>query len=267
MIFKSIFSDDKVRSETSLSDITRGLYHAGATVNSMLSNQYVEILKNFFDYDEMTGLYVAKMIEIRLSEDRMIQVPMISLVVPKGLFLDKMHVSLSLSVNQMTQKNAASDENYDLTRASFDVNVGPRKEKHNRRKRDMVDIDIDFEAFEPPEGFMRLLDQFHQQVEPLDNSPDLLLAVIYVNEDHFMVKWKQEKIYTSYKIDVATDKAFKHCLKGYEGLNIGDLDQYVVDGLDINENYFCRIRGVIGNTLGEFSNKVFIRTYKVSEED
>jgi len=87
-----------------LTDITRGLYHAGATVNGMLADQYVKLLENFFVYDQSDDSYTAKTMKLNLPDDKVVEVPLISMVSPKGLMIDKMKVNMSVKLAHIAQQ-------------------------------------------------------------------------------------------------------------------------------------------------------------------
>jgi len=156
--------------QTMLTDITRGLYHAGATVNSMLADQYIALIDHFFDKNA-DGKYSAKEVVLNLPDKTVVHLPLISLVAPKGLILDKMHVALSVTMSDVQIKNATSElVKGEMSRASFKVELSPKHKNKDRRDSEVVDIDMEFKACDPPEGLMRVLDHFYQSVVPLKSN-------------------------------------------------------------------------------------------------
>lgn len=62
-----------------------------------------------------------------------------------------------------------------------------------------------------------------------------------VAADHFEPKWQQVDGATTYEIDIATDKEFTNILPDYKGIDVGNVSQFYIDGLDKNKVYFWRV--------------------------
>jgi hypothetical protein len=154
-----------------LTDITRGLYHAAASTYSMAANQYISLLSQYFD-ETLEGTYVPKSVVVQLPDETTVNLPLISMVSPKGLMLDKVDFSFAVTADPSSLAEATTDlDGLNLTRSSFKVEMAVHNSdasQEGARKRDgVVDISMKFTAVEPPEGLMRLLDKFASIVTPV----------------------------------------------------------------------------------------------------
>ena len=68
-----------------------------------------------------------------------------------------------------------------------------------------------------------------------------------VNRGCFTANWEKVDGATDYYIDVAKDSEFTNILKDYNNKSIGDVDNFKVDSLDKNTNYYYRIRAKNNN--------------------
>ena len=157
-------------SRESLAALTRGIHHAASSTYSMLAQQYIQMLSQFFeqkeDADGNLKLF-AKMAYIKINETTETAIPLISLVAPRGLALERMKVNMSVRIEEMSSKQATIDEDQtDIDRLSFKVSVSPRTKKEDHRASDITDIEMVFSAGEPPEGVMRLIDAYTNLLDP-----------------------------------------------------------------------------------------------------
>ena len=151
-----------------LTDITRGLQHAAQTTLSMLAEQYIRTLDQFFRPDRETGIFEAKTIRVKIDEKNFVNVPLISLVNPKGLALEKMHVQMSVRLEEAGTKSATGRfDSSRVTRTSFKVSVAPRGIQGERRKTDVIDMELDYKSGEPPEALMRISDLYANTITPV----------------------------------------------------------------------------------------------------
>lgn len=153
-----------------LTDITRGMQHAASTTTAMLAQQYLYMLEQYFDAGA-DGTYNAKTVSVHLPDNKVVTVPLISLVQPKGLALENMKVALSIKIDSADVKDATHPmDGSQATRSSFKVELSPKGDKGEKRKSDIIDIEMEFKAFDPPEGIMRAIDQFARYITPLDRG-------------------------------------------------------------------------------------------------
>ena len=78
-----MFGKEKMNAQM-LTDITRGIHHAVNTTGTMISQQYVMQLQQFFDTQE-DGSLAAKMVKVQVDEQHDMYVPLIALVQPHSL--------------------------------------------------------------------------------------------------------------------------------------------------------------------------------------
>lgn len=153
-----------------LCDITRGLQEAAAATNNLIAQQYIKLFDQFFDYDvEALGTPMkAKMVEVAMDDQHKMQVPLIALVSPRGLALERMQVDLSVRI-QHTETTKASEN---LQRECFYVTVGGQnKRSGDARDPDEVQIRMQFQACEPPEALNRLIEEYTNLISP-KRAPD-----------------------------------------------------------------------------------------------
>ena len=151
-----------------LTDITRGLHHAASTTAAMLAQQYIHLIDQFFDR-EKDGTMTAKMVKVLIDQGHYMMVPLISLVSPKGLALERMEVEMSVKIDEATAKQATDNiDNSGATRSSFKVSMSPRVvTTDGRRSSELTDIKMIFTAGEPPEGISRIIEEYTNIVRPL----------------------------------------------------------------------------------------------------
>lgn len=154
----------KNSSGQSLADITRGMHHAASSTTALVAQQYLHMVDQFFDVDDKGTLW-SKMAKIMVDDKHEMNVPLVSLVAPKGIVLDRMKVSMAVRLDSTGVKDAThSSDNSNATRSSFDVSFSPKGEKN--RKSSTIDIDMEFKSVEPPEGVMRLIDEYTNKIIP-----------------------------------------------------------------------------------------------------
>lgn len=149
-----------------LCDITRGLQEAAAATNHLIAQQYIKLFDQFFDYDaEALGAPMkAKMVEVAIDDQHTMQIPLIALVSPRGLALERMQVDLSVRI-QNTETTEASEN---LQRERFYVTVGGQGKRNNDAPRDPdeVQIRMQFQACDPPEALNRLIEEYTNLITP-----------------------------------------------------------------------------------------------------
>lgn len=155
-----------------LTDITRGLYHAASTTNAMVAQQYILMIDQFFDRLS-DGTLQAKTARVAVDDQHYMNVPLVSLVAPRGLALEKMQVRLTVKMEDAKALYATSKaDNSQATRSSFTVSLSPKSDGRECRHSDTVDITLDFVASPPPEAVMRIIDQYANQIQPVPLQPN-----------------------------------------------------------------------------------------------
>ncbi|MCO7513844.1 DUF2589 domain-containing protein [Pseudomonas guariconensis] len=149
-----------------LSDITRGLQEAAAATNTLVAQQYIRLFDQFFDYDPnaLGSPMKAKMVEVAMDGQHSLQIPLITLVSPRGLALERMQVDLSVRVNGLDAGAAVESGAVGGTR--FQVTVGAGGRRTDQRDPDEVQIRMQFQACEPPEAINRLIEEYTNLILP-----------------------------------------------------------------------------------------------------
>ncbi len=149
----------------SLAALARGIHHAASSTYAMLAQQYMHMMMQFFD--EKDGKLIAKMTYVQIDENHWAPVPLISLVAPKGIALEKMKVAMSVRIEEAELKAATMDnDGSDADRLSMKVALSPRTKDGEKRASDITDIEMEFVAGEPPEAVMRIIDSFTNLIDP-----------------------------------------------------------------------------------------------------
>lgn len=73
----------------------------------------------------------------------------------------------------------------------------------------------------------------------------------------FLSKWKKVKGAETYIFDLASDENFKHILRDFEGMDVGDIDNYLVEDVPTGTVYM-RVRAVGHRNHSEDSNVIEI---------
>ncbi len=148
-----------------LCDITRGLQEAAAATNTLIAQQYIKLFDQFFDYDaEALGAPMkAKMVEVAMDDQHRMQIPLIALVSPRGLALERMQVDLSVKILNTDNAEAAQGLNHER----FFVTLGGQSKRSGEgRDPDEVQIRMQFQACEPPEALNRLIEEYTHLIAP-----------------------------------------------------------------------------------------------------
>lgn len=156
-----------------LTDITRGIHHAVNTTGSMIAQQYIMMFQQFFDTDPDDGSISAKMVKVQVDEKHEMLVPLIAMVNPQGIALEKMRFELSIQVTESELKKATHEvDNLNASRTSFKVYLAPKSSDSIRRHTDIVDVEMAFTRCRPPEGIARLIEHYTNMIQPYERPKD-----------------------------------------------------------------------------------------------
>ncbi|MFK0089981.1 DUF2589 domain-containing protein [Pseudomonas sp. NPDC090755] len=153
-----------------LCDITRGLQEAAAATNNLIAQQYIKLFDQFFDYDvnALGTPMKAKMVEVAMDGQHTMQVPLIALVSPRGLALERMQVDLSVRIQNTDTIQATECPQHER----FYVTVGGHTKRNgDARDPDEVQIRMQFQACEPPEALNRLIEEYTNLISPQRMNP------------------------------------------------------------------------------------------------
>ncbi|WP_240766215.1 DUF2589 domain-containing protein [Paraburkholderia flava] len=154
-----------------LDEIARGMQHAAAAANQLLSHQYTAMLDQFFDARE-DGLLAPRAVEVALDAEHTMPVPLVALATPRGLALDRMVVHLTVRGDFTEALPAGGPVAGDDQRGRFYVTLAPpstRKDDQGnagRRDSEHIDIEMQFVALAPPEAIMRVIDEYTHRLVP-----------------------------------------------------------------------------------------------------
>lgn len=166
-----MFGKDKMNSQM-LTDITRGIHHAVNTTGTMISQQYIMMLQQFFDTLE-DGSIVAKMVKVQVDEQHDMMVPLVALVAPQGIALDKMRFELSVQITESELKRATHEvDGLNAERCAFKVNLSPKSSDSARRRSEIVDVEMQFTRSDAPEGMHRIIEQYANMIQPYKPRPE-----------------------------------------------------------------------------------------------
>ncbi|WP_449433612.1 DUF2589 domain-containing protein [Pseudomonas putida] len=152
-----------------LREITRGLQEAATATNGLIAQQYITLFDQFFDYDakNLGGPMRAKMVEVAMDDNHVMRVPLVALVSPKGLALERMQVDLSVRVKGTEALGELLKDNQHARSASFKVTVGGQGRQGDARDPDEVQIRMQFQASDPPEALNRLIEEYANLIIPV----------------------------------------------------------------------------------------------------
>ncbi|AXL49989.1 hypothetical protein DSC91_002002 [Paraburkholderia caffeinilytica] len=159
-----------------LDDITRGMQHAAAAANQLLSLQYTTVLDQFFDQNE-DGLLTPRAVEVALDAEHTMPVPLVALATPRGLALDRMVVHLTVRAD-FTETLPAGGLVGGDQRGRFFVTLAPPSARPNaegqqaQRDSQHIDIEMQFAALDPPEAIMRVIDEYTHRLVPRARHDD-----------------------------------------------------------------------------------------------
>lgn len=155
-----------------LCDITRGLQEAASATTSLIAQQYIKLFDQFFDYDPhaLGTPMKAKMVEVAVDDKHNLKIPLIALVAPRGLALERMQVDLSVKIHNTRPAAGGNGEN---RHQRFFVKVGEQTRRAgDTRDPDEVQIRMQFQACEPPEALNRLIEEYTHLISPCRHGAD-----------------------------------------------------------------------------------------------
>lgn len=103
---------------------------------------------------------------------------------------------------------------------------------------------------------------------PVTTFPDEPVAADATDENalRFTANWQPAEGAKSYQIDVASDPEFENILSDYENFDTGDSNSVTITGLQLNTNYYYRVRSKSSHRLSDYSNTVQTTTLGIDQE-
>ena len=144
--------------QQTLADIARGMQHAVNSAAEMADQQYLRLFELYFDVNEAHQA-VPRIMEFKLPDGTVQPVPVISLIPPAGLNLEKVKVKMAIRIDRTETKPATRDGAKDnVTRSAFHVSFAPSKQGDDRSQ-NVMDVEMEFSAGEAPEGVHRIIEE------------------------------------------------------------------------------------------------------------
>jgi hypothetical protein len=165
--FSNLGRKKKKEPSQNLTDVVRGIQWAVNSAVHATENQYISTMQRFFEKQE-DGTYKAIEVEIKIDEQHTTKVPLLSLVNPNGLLLDKMKVEMAVKIKQTNVKHIYKDdikEESDVSRSCFDVTFCSKNNDVTKRG-DTIKLSMEFVAGNLPEGIARVMEHINNQIQP-----------------------------------------------------------------------------------------------------
>lgn len=164
-------SESGALNTNTLADIARGMQHAVNSAAELADQQYLRLFELYFE-DNDKKQAVPRMKEFVLPNGKVISVPLISLVPPAGLNLERMKVQMAVRIDKTEVKQATKEGALDhVTRTSFQVSFSPRKGAAEERNQNVMDVEMEFTAGDEPEGVARVIEEYINGVIPKSQPP------------------------------------------------------------------------------------------------
>ncbi len=155
------FWHKKNKVKHTLSDMMRGMQHSVNTAQEILEKHHIQLLNKYFTQD---GYPITK--KINLGDNKILDVPLISLINQNSLTIDEMEIDFKATVNEIELKNL-KDENSEIDRTSFTMDFSP-----SERDDHSLSIKIKFKTKTQPEGVSRIVDEFDKKIQPTLEIPE-----------------------------------------------------------------------------------------------
>lgn len=94
-------------------------------------------------------------------------------------------------------------------------------------------------------------------ISPIAQDPSRIGAV------EFTANWQKVDGATHYLLDISRDQDFENLLSAYNSLDVGDVNEYRVTGLQPGTTYFYRVRGATPTAVSDNSNTISVTTYQI----
>lgn len=156
--------EDTPPAEQTLSDVVRGMAHAASAADAIIDQQFIKQMETFFEKNE-DGTLRAKMVQVELTKDRIVEVPLVTLIDPSILALDEVtiHMVVKLTESKIAKRVHSADKSVEVTRSSFGVTLTSAAPDS---RSDGLRVSMKFKRITPPEGATRVIDEMAQLITP-----------------------------------------------------------------------------------------------------
>ena len=152
------------KSICTLQQLIKGIIRDVNAAEDLSENHYLKFFSNYFTYNKEEDLYIPKMMRIKMDENYILPVPVITLVDVKEHGIDYGDAEFSVDANGFI--NPVDDEKNDDQVPQISVEVCPGK--HSEKMR----VKLNFKQIQTSEGFMRIQDAFNVLISPIRISEE-----------------------------------------------------------------------------------------------
>lgn len=146
-----------------LGEVVRGIQHVVNSATEIVSQHYIAQLERYFTDN---GEAIEKRIILPDGKHAM-DVPLVALVPPSGLRLEKTKISLSVRVEKVNiKKRQLEGSQPPHDRASFRVNIA-NPDETTPKGSGLINFEMEFSAGDPPEASMRIVEAFSNSIGPM----------------------------------------------------------------------------------------------------
>jgi hypothetical protein len=108
--------------------------------------------------------------------------------------------------------------------------------------------------------FASFYPQIRSFIGSLAPAPPVAKSATFVTSHSFKANWMSVCGATGYRLDVSTNTSFNSYVTGYQNLNVGNVTNRSVTGLNAGTTYYYRVRAFNGNGTSVNSNRVHATT-------
>ncbi len=133
-----------------LDQLTKGLYDAVVSAQSLAENQHIESLSQYFNKDG-----TPKCMEMVVNGEK-INVPLATLASQSSIRIKELTIDLKVKLTNFGQREGLLGKLAGAIKADLGASIMPRKQYAN--------LSITFEGSDPPEGLVRLNNNLIKQI-------------------------------------------------------------------------------------------------------
>lgn len=149
----------KPKKKVELKSLLLGLYKSAASINFTSCSLFFELLKSYCKIEEGRKI-IPNCFYVQKSDGSYIEIPEISLVTPSILQMKTMKTNFSVHVSDVQSIEQIQNDQVIDEFANFYVSITSTKKKE---KENFVDVEVVFESHDPPENYMRILENLGYQ--------------------------------------------------------------------------------------------------------
>ena len=152
----------KKKTQHSLEQLIKGINHALNAADDLSDDHYKKFFEQYFIYIKEDNLYIPKVMNIKIDENYILPVPIISLVDVKELGIDEGEIEFTVDANGLIKDTHHEDS--DIPQISVEISPSKHSEK--------MKFKIKFKQIHTSEGFLRIQDAFNSTLSPIQIDED-----------------------------------------------------------------------------------------------